>query len=266
MVFLSFGGNGTGKSPRAHVHNASVSITSRPSTSKGVVLSTTASEQNTPASAVLVGLTPQEKSALLRMEALYRERWRDTLRAQMHLMNPLPLTDWWTDDGALPEDPGDGRGEKALNDEEWLLLRRFLAARQFDVNAAAAMLDTHIQWRSKWDVDQDLCNRGALPKLEILRQHYPSGYYGVSKKGAPVYYDRAGRIKIKELQQNMTEEDLIPVWIQMYEHCKSLRRDFSSKHAHVNSSASHSSCVLDCCRTTCDTGSHYHGPRRLGCV
>ena len=42
---------------------------------------------------------------------------------------------------------------------------------------------------------------------------YPRGYYGVDKIGRPVYIDCAGRLKVKELTEIITEEKF---WEKLY--------------------------------------------------
>jgi len=50
-----------------------------------------------------------------------------------------------------------------------------------------------------------------------MRVLYPHGYHLTCKIGRPIYYERIGLLKIKELFQITSEERLVKYYIQSYE-------------------------------------------------
>lgn len=94
-------------------------------------------------------------------------------------------------------------------------LLRFCRARGFDFEKVRLMFEEMLKWRTEKNVD-NVCTLD-FPKIQLLWQYYPHGYYGVDKKGRPVYIERYGNLKIKEMFKIMSEPEFINYYIQGYE-------------------------------------------------
>lgn len=98
-------------------------------------------------------------------------------------------------------------------DDKYFL--RFCRARQFDYEKILKMFDEFLKWRLENKVDDIV--RYDFPKIPQIWQYYPHGYFGVDKKGRPVYIERYGNLKIKEMFTIMSKEEFINYYIQGYE-------------------------------------------------
>lgn len=98
-------------------------------------------------------------------------------------------------------------------DDQYLL--RFCRARQFEYEKVVKMFEDMLKWRAESNAD-DICKLD-FPKIKDLWVYYPHGYYGVDKKGRPVYIERYSNLKISEMFKIMNEKEFINYYIQGYE-------------------------------------------------
>ena len=98
-------------------------------------------------------------------------------------------------------------------DDQYFL--RFCRARQFECDKVILMFEEFLKWRTERKVDDII--KLQFPKIKEVEVYYPHGYYGVDKKGRPVYIERYTNIDIKKMFAIMKEEDFINYYIQSYE-------------------------------------------------
>lgn len=77
------------------------------------------------------------------------------------------------------------------------------------------MFEDMLKWRAEQHVDE--IYKLDFPKISQIWQYYPHGYYGVDKKGRPVYIERYSNLKIKEMFKIMNEAEFMQYYIQAYE-------------------------------------------------
>lgn len=92
---------------------------------------------------------------------------------------------------------------------------RFCRARAFDYEKVVQMFEDMLKWRAEQHVDDIL--KIDFPRVKDIWIYYPHGYYGVDKKGRPVYIERYSNLKIKEMFQVMNEAEFMQYYIQSYE-------------------------------------------------
>ncbi|EZG68111.1 CRAL/TRIO domain protein [Gregarina niphandrodes] len=101
--------------------------------------------------------------------------------------------------------------------EETLYIHRFCVARQQKTPEVLKMLKNDLEWREVENVEgtaQETMSNEFKTSLHAL---YPHGYYGCDREGRPVYYDRIGKMKSKEILQQFNKEDMVKYWINGYE-------------------------------------------------
>lgn len=98
-------------------------------------------------------------------------------------------------------------------DDGYLL--RFLRARKFDIPKTLIMWNNFLKWRI--DNKVDAIASFEYPELPEVKKFYPHGYFKTDKQGRPIYIERIGALKIKELFKVTTEDRLIKYYIQGYE-------------------------------------------------
>jgi hypothetical protein len=98
-------------------------------------------------------------------------------------------------------------------DDSYLL--RFLRARKFDLAKTKEMWVNFIKWRKDNGVDE--IGSYVFSEIEDLKKAWPHGYFRTDKLGRPIYIERTGQLKLKQLFKVTTEERLIKYWIQSYE-------------------------------------------------
>mmetsp|Transcript_86332 Transcript_86332/g.252635 ORF Transcript_86332/g.252635 Transcript_86332/m.252635 type:complete len:705 (+) Transcript_86332:55-2169(+) len=107
-----------------------------------------------------------------------------------------------------PDGPALGSAEAAtpyLRSDHMLV--RFLIARQWDVEKAAAMLREHYKWLAETKMSALL--KDHFPEEPHIKKFYPQAYHGTDKLGRPVYIERPGCIDMPRLLQVTTPERLL---------------------------------------------------------
>eukprot|EP00918_Siedleckia_nematoides_P066970 GHVU01145677.1.p1 GENE.GHVU01145677.1~~GHVU01145677.1.p1 ORF type:complete len:333 (-),score=73.29 GHVU01145677.1:675-1673(-) len=94
--------------------------------------------------------------------------------------------------------------------------KRFLVARNYDVAKTKKMLTGYFSWREEADVES--ITKTEYKNAGLLRRNYEHGYHGVDKQGRPIYIDRIGSVNVTTLLNEVTEQEVIDIWIQEYEH------------------------------------------------
>jgi ribosomal protein S6E (S10) len=89
---------------------------------------------------------------------------------------------------------------------EDLDLLRYLKARKWDVDAALSQLLETMHWRSNGGVGKLLCCPD--PHEDIYQNYTPHLYFGHDKEGRPISWDRTGQVRVAELLQQLTPEDV----------------------------------------------------------
>lgn len=92
---------------------------------------------------------------------------------------------------------------------------RFCRARQFDYEKVVKMFEDMLKWRAANQVDT--IYKLDFPAMPQVFQYLPNGYYGVDKKGRPVYIECYSNLKIKEMFSVMPRDEYIKYFIAGYE-------------------------------------------------
>lgn len=97
-------------------------------------------------------------------------------------------------------------------------LRRFLRARQLDIDKAIVMVQANIAWRAENDC-KTILNR-PLPgnKAAVMSANFLSFWAGYDKKGNSVYLEHTAAIPFDALAEHMTVEELIHAHVQLQEY------------------------------------------------
>ncbi len=95
-------------------------------------------------------------------------------------------------------------------------LRRFLRARDHDLQKAESMFMNHLKWRKDFGTDTIL-EDFVYDEREAFLALYPQGYHKVDKMGRPVYIQHLGQINMKAMKNVTTEERMIRFHVQEYE-------------------------------------------------
>eukprot|EP00884_Botryococcus_braunii_P015835 jgi/Botrbrau1/2935/Bobra.0026s0010.1 len=98
------------------------------------------------------------------------------------------------------------------------LLRRFLRARQHDIERASEMFYAHLEWRKKNSVDTILSDF-VFQERDAFISLYPQGYHQTDKQGRPIFIQHLGQIDMVKLNAISNEERMIKFHIQEYERC-----------------------------------------------
>ena len=77
------------------------------------------------------------------------------------------------------------------------------------------MFDKFIAWRKEHDVD-NVCKRNS-DNVKKIWEYYPTGYYGTTKEGYPIYIERYGNLKLKKIFELCSHEELVDSYIASYE-------------------------------------------------
>ncbi|KAL3132182.1 hypothetical protein ABBQ32_008786 [Trebouxia sp. C0010 RCD-2024] len=114
---------------------------------------------------------------------------------------------------------------RALLDKEGVLRpqfdmymqRRFLRARNHDVQKAKAMFMAHVQWRKEFGADT--LDEFVFHERDAIISLYPQGYHKTDKMGRPIYIQHLGQVNIKKIYEVTTEERMLKFHVQEYERC-----------------------------------------------
>ena len=105
------------------------------------------------------------------------------------------------------------RGNATFDD---YYLRRFLRARDHNLQRAESMFMNHLKWRKDFGTDTIL-EDFVYDEREAFLALYPQGYHKVDKLGRPVYIQHLGQINMKAMKNVTTEERMIRFHVQEYE-------------------------------------------------
>jgi len=95
------------------------------------------------------------------------------------------------------------------------LLLRFLRSKNFDVQAAAENLRTHLEFRKQMNLDA--MSSGSFGSAEhrfqefsiATKKYYPHGYHGTDRQGRPLYIERLGGLNPQALLTIATPEQML---------------------------------------------------------
>lgn len=77
------------------------------------------------------------------------------------------------------------------------------------------MITNYLNWRVANEVDA--ISSFEFPELEIFKELYPHGYHQTDKYGRPIYIERLGQLKLKEVFKHTNEERMIKYFVRSYE-------------------------------------------------
>lgn len=90
----------------------------------------------------------------------------------------------------------------ALISDDWMMFR-FLQAREYKIDEAAAMFRAACVWRVSRGVNRVVADLHPAAPTSVrhaaARQHFYAGYCGVSRDGGPVFCERLGRVDLGAL-------------------------------------------------------------------
>lgn len=92
---------------------------------------------------------------------------------------------------------------------------RYCRARAFEFDKVIKMIEEMLKWRTENGVDE--IYKLEFPKIPQIWKYYAHGFYGVDKKGRPVYIEDYSNLKIKEMFAIMSEKEFINYYIASYE-------------------------------------------------
>jgi len=76
-----------------------------------------------------------------------------------------------------------------------LFLLRFLKARKFDFNKTRDMWNDYYTWRK----EERLTEPFDYPELDTIKKYFPHLYFKTDKQGRPIYIERIGQLKHKDI-------------------------------------------------------------------
>ena len=97
------------------------------------------------------------------------------------------------------------RAAQAFNLASARTLCRFLAARDWDVDKAEAMVQACLAFRAELGVDGMLCRESQLESFWLA--HAPVAHYHHDKLGRPVVIERNGRVRPYKILKTLDRED-----------------------------------------------------------
>ncbi|XP_044249388.1 protein real-time isoform X3 [Drosophila takahashii] len=83
---------------------------------------------------------------------------------------------------------------------------RFLAARDWHVSQAFAMLRDSLRWRREHRIDLLL---SEYSKPAVVVEHFPGGWHHIDKDGRPIYILRLGHMDVKGLLKSLGMDGLL---------------------------------------------------------
>ncbi|CAL8111772.1 unnamed protein product [Orchesella dallaii] len=92
-------------------------------------------------------------------------------------------------------------------------LRRFLRARDYDLNKAEEMLRKSMKWREENDMDG--CRKWIIS--DVVNQSFPHGCYGVDHEGRPVYYFPVGSWEVRQMIESGHKDDMLKLMLYTME-------------------------------------------------
>jgi hypothetical protein len=89
---------------------------------------------------------------------------------------------------------------------DWTLIR-CLRARKGDVDAAIELLSKIVEWRKENNIDAMLGT--ADPNEHVFGCVCPHCHHGFDREGHPVYFEGTGKIRVGEVLNHVTEDDVV---------------------------------------------------------
>ena len=90
---------------------------------------------------------------------------------------------------------------------------RWLRARQFDRDAASAMVEAHVKWRKTFQVDAKAASTDeelfGCDFESCILPFYPQGFCGVDRQGRFVYVKLVGELNVPALLENTTVDKFV---------------------------------------------------------
>ena len=96
----------------------------------------------------------------------------------------------------------------------WFILR-FCRARKFDFVKIAEMIDKYFAWKK--EVNHDAIGEISIENYRDVKNFYSHGYYGIDKKGRPIYIEQVNSLRSTDMFAKYTDEQLSKYYMQSYE-------------------------------------------------
>eukprot|EP00471_Norrisiella_sphaerica_P004243 CAMPEP_0184487404 /NCGR_PEP_ID=MMETSP0113_2-20130426/10021_1 /TAXON_ID=91329 /ORGANISM="Norrisiella sphaerica, Strain BC52" /LENGTH=399 /DNA_ID=CAMNT_0026869709 /DNA_START=74 /DNA_END=1270 /DNA_ORIENTATION=+ len=106
-------------------------------------------------------------------------------------------------------------------------LKRFLKARECDLEAAYKMYTNCLKWRRENNIDKIL--EKEPEKMKLYKKLVACKNHGFDKHGRPVYYERVGKIHYPTLNEYLTLDDLMDIHVWQMEMNAKLCSESSNK-------------------------------------
>jgi len=106
-------------------------------------------------------------------------------------------------------------------------LKRFLRARQNNVDAAFEMFTKCLEWRKDIGADTILERKASLKYKELLHSYWPGREHGVDKRGMAVFYEKLGSADIKSIMSSIPFDDCVQYHVYRLEKARVLKYKIS---------------------------------------
>lgn len=137
-------------------------------------------------------------------------------------------------DNLTPEHRELLKGMRAILEKEAIpnlesdrILIKFLITAGFNVEKGAKAYSDYRKWRIESKIDNVL--QGPPPLIEVMPKLIPYAYHGFDKAGRPMYIEKTGKIRVNEMLQLVTAEDVVRSHVYGMEFLRNRMEESSKK-------------------------------------
>lgn len=124
--------------------------------------------------------------------------------------------------------------------QEDLVLLKFLAVTNYDVNKAASNYLDDMKWRD--ENTSDFVADGPAPFGDLVRKLVPHALVGIDKQGCPVFIEKTGLARVGELLEHVTMDEFLVAHAHTMERALAMMKQSSEK---LGTTVDTMTCVFD---------------------